>query len=448
MKKKNKLKKINSVKGMNDILPSDSGIWRIFIDLLINIFNSYGYKYICTPILEYSKLFTQGIGENTDIVEKEMYSFIDKLNGDNLTLRPENTTSIIRSVIEHNLLYNGPKRLYYTGPMFRHERPQFGRYRQFNQIGVEAIGLSGPDIDAEIILICQRLWKKINLTNIHLELNSIGLLHERIKYRKDLILYLNKYYDLLDENTKQRLYTNPLRILDTKIPVLQNIIKKAPKILDYLGKESLDHFMELQDILKKHNVLFKINHRLVRGLDYYNLTVFEWITNDLGTQNTIVGGGRYDALAEKLGGKAIAACGFAIGVERIFKLIKKNNLIEESKNYDIYIIHKGELANKQAFSIAENLRNNGLNAILHCKNFNNETSSFRSQMKQANKSGAMFAVIIGNKEVLNKTVSIKFLRKCFSKEEEYKQKIIKLEHLSYFIRKNISLYKKNKYSDF
>ncbi|MFX1672131.1 histidine--tRNA ligase [Paraburkholderia sp. A2WS-5] len=406
---KRKLEKLTGVKGMNDILPQDAGLWDFFETTVKSMLRSYGYQNIRTPIVEHTQLFTRGIGEVTDIVEKEMYSFTDALNGENLTLRPENTAAVVRASIEHNMLYDGPKRLWYVGPMFRHERPQRGRYRQFHQVGVEALGFAGPDADAEIILMCQRLWDDLGLTGIKLEINSLGLAEERAAHRVELIEYLEQHVDLLDEDGKRRLYTNPLRVLDTKNPALQEIANNAPKLIDFLGEHSRAHFDGLQRLLKANNIPFKINPRLVRGLDYYNLTVFEWVTDKLGAQGTVAAGGRYDPLIEQLGGKPTAACGWAMGVERILELLKEENLVPEEEGCDVYVVHQGEAAREQAFIVAERLRDTGLDVILHCS-ADGQSASFKSQMKRADASGAAFAVVLGEDEVARGEAGVKALR--------------------------------------
>jgi len=406
---KNKLEKLTGVKGMNDLLPADAPLWAFFESTVQSMLKSYGYQNIRTPIVEHTQLFTRGIGEVTDIVEKEMYSFTDALNGEKLTLRPENTAAVVRASIEHNLLYDGPKRLWYVGPMFRHERPQRGRYRQFHQVGVEALGFAGPDADAEIIMMCQRLWDDLGLTGIRLELNSLGQAEERARHRADLIAYLEKHQDQLDEDGKRRLYSNPLRVLDTKNPAMQAMVDAAPKLIDYLGEASLKHFEGVQRLLLENNIPFKINPRLVRGLDYYNLTVFEWITDQLGSQGTVAGGGRYDPLVEQLGGKPAPSCGWAMGVERILELLKAADLGPEPQGCDAYVLHQGDEARIKAFIAAERLRDAGFDVILHCS-ANGASSSFKSQMKRADASGAAFAVIFGEDEVANGTVSVKALR--------------------------------------
>ncbi|TDN69601.1 histidine--tRNA ligase [Paraburkholderia sp. BL10I2N1] len=429
---KKKLEKLSGVKGMNDILPQDAGLWEFFESTVKSMLRSYGYQNIRTPIVEHTQLFTRGIGEVTDIVEKEMYSFTDALNGENLTLRPENTAAVVRASIEHNMLYDGPKRLWYVGPMFRHERPQRGRYRQFHQVGVEALGFAGPDADAEIILMCQRLWDDLGLTGIKLEINSLGLAEERAAHRVELIAYLEEHLDVLDEDAKRRLYTNPLRVLDTKNPVLQEIAQNAPKLIDFLGEASLAHFEGLQRILKANNIPFRINPRLVRGLDYYNLTVFEWITDKLGAQGTVAAGGRYDPLIEQLGGKPTAACGWAMGVERILELLKEDKLVPEDEGCDVYVVHQGEASRDQAFIIAERLRDTGLDVILHCSP-DGQAASFKSQMKRADSSGAAFAVILGEDEIANGTVGVKPLRNVGSEGGKSEQQNVPAEDLTEFL---------------
>lgn len=406
---KKKIERLTGVKGMNDILPADAPLWEFFEATVRSLLKSYGYQNIRTPIIEHTSLFTRGIGEVTDIVEKEMYSFTDALNGEKLTLRPENTAAVVRASIEHNLLYDGPKRLWYVGPMFRHERPQRGRYRQFHQVGVEALGFAGPDADAEIIMMCQRLWDDLGLTGIRLEINSLGQAEERAAHRQELIAYLEQHLDQLDEDGKRRLHTNPLRVLDTKNPAMQQIVDNAPKLLDFLGEASLAHFEGLQRLLRENNIPHKINPRLVRGLDYYNLTVFEWVTDQLGSQGTVAGGGRYDPLVEQLGGKPAPSCGWAMGVERILELLKDAQRVPEQDGCDVYVVHQGEPARIRAFIAAERLRDAGFDVILHCSADGGQ-GSFKSQMKRADASGAAYAVIIGDDEVAADTATVKPLR--------------------------------------
>ncbi|WP_374240441.1 histidine--tRNA ligase [Zoogloea sp.] len=398
-------KTLQAVRGMNDILPDDAEVWEQFEDIVRDWLRSYGYRPIRMPIVEPTPLFKRAIGEVTDIVEKEMYSFEDALNGEHLTLRPEGTASCVRAAIQHNLLFGSPRRLYYHGPMFRHERPQKGRYRQFHQVGVEALGFDGPDIDAEHILMCARLWDDLGLEDVKLEINSLGSSEERAAHRAALIAYLEAHKDSLDEDGQRRLYTNPLRILDTKNPDLQAIVEAAPKLADFLGEESIKHFDGVQAILKDAGLPYRINHRLVRGLDYYNRTVFEWVTTRLGAQGTICAGGRYDGLVAQLGGKPAPAAGFAMGVERLLALWQESGGQAERIVPDVYLVHAGEAAQRAAFRVAEGLRGTGFAVTLHCGG-----GSFKSQMKRADASGAPFAVVIGDDEAAAGEVSLKPLR--------------------------------------
>ena len=398
-------KTLQAVRGMNDILPDDAEVWEQFEDIVRDWLRSYGYRPIRMPIVEPTPLFKRAIGEVTDIVEKEMYSFEDALNGEHLTLRPEGTASCVRAAIQHNLLFGSPRRLYYHGPMFRHERPQKGRYRQFHQVGVEALGFDGPDIDAEHILMCARLWDDLGLEDVKLEINSLGSSEERAAHRAALIAYLEAHKDSLDEDGQRRLYTNPLRILDTKNPDLQVIVEAAPKLADFLGEESIKHFDGVQAILKDAGLPYRINHRLVRGLDYYNRTVFEWVTTRLGAQGTICAGGRYDGLVAQLGGKLAPAAGFAMGVERLLALWQESGGQAERIVPDVYLVHAGEAAQRAAFRVAEGLRGTGFAVTLHCGG-----GSFKSQMKRADASGAPFAVVIGDDEAAAGEVSLKPLR--------------------------------------
>ncbi|WP_151636312.1 histidine--tRNA ligase [Noviherbaspirillum aerium] len=409
MSENKKAEKIVGVKGMNDILPADAPLWELFENTVQSVLKSYGFQQIRTPIVEPTALFARGLGAVTDIVEKEMYSFVDSMNGDNLTLRPESTAGVVRAALEHNLTYDGPKRLWYVGPMFRHERPQRGRYRQFHQVGAEAIGFTGPDIDAELIMLCQRLWDDLGLEGIRLELNSIGNADERNRHRADLVAYFEQHKELLDADAQRRLHSNPLRILDTKNPAMQEMVNGAPKLLDYLGEESRAHFEGVQKILRHNSIPFTINPRLVRGMDYYNRTVFEWVTDQLGSQGTVCGGGRYDPLIEMFGGKPTPACGFAMGVERLLELLKANGERFEPNQCDVYVVHQGEEAQLQAFVVAERLRDAGLDVILHC-GASNGGSSFKAQMKRADASGAGFAIIIGEDEVAKSVAAVKNMR--------------------------------------
>jgi histidyl-tRNA synthetase len=413
---------LQAIRGMNDILPADAERWESFEELIRDWLTAYGYRPIRMPLVEPTPLFARAIGAVTDIVEKEMYSFTDSLNGEQLTLRPEGTASCVRAVLQHNLLYDGPKRLWYMGPMFRHERPQKGRYRQFHQVGIEALGLSGPDIDAEQIIMCDRLWNDLGLNgdgNIKLEINSLGEAEERARHRADLIAYLEKHADQLDEEAKRRLHTNPLRILDTKNPSMQVLVEGAPKLIDYLGEASLKHFAGVQQLLKDAAIPYRINSRLVRGLDYYNLTVFEWVTEALGAQGTICAGGRYDGLVAQLGGKAAPACGFAMGIERLMALLEAKVGFIEPPVPDVYVVHQGEAAQRLAFRAAEVLRDTGCAVLTHMGG-----GSFKSQFKRADASGAQLALIVGDDEAAANAVTIKPLR------EEAEQQRVPLDQLA------------------
>ncbi len=411
---------LQSVRGMNDILPDEAEFWEIFEDTVRSWLKAYGYRPIRMPIVEPTPLFKRAIGEVTDIVEKEMYSFEDSLNGEQLTLRPEGTAGCVRAVIQHGLANQVPRRLYYIGQMFRHERPQKGRYRQFHQVGVESIGFAGPDIDAEMILMGARLWADLGLDGIQLQINSLGQPEERAQHRAALITYFEEHAEILDEDAKRRLYTNPLRILDTKNPALQDMCAAAPKLIDYLGAESLAHFEGVQRVLRDAGVPFTINPRLVRGLDYYNLTVFEWVTDKLGAQGTVCAGGRYDGLVEQLGGKSTPACGFAMGVERLIALIKESGGEPAVPAPDVYIVHQGDEASRLAFRVAEGLRDQGIDVLLHCGG-----GSFKSQMKKADSSGATFAVVIGDDEAATGEAQLKSLR-----EEGVAQRKLKVDDLA------------------
>jgi histidyl-tRNA synthetase len=415
-------KTIQAVRGMNDILPQDAALWEFFEDTVRDWLRAYGYTQLRTPIVESTDLFVRSIGEVTDIVEKEMYSFEDRLNGEQLTLRPEGTASCVRAVIEHNLLYNAPQRLWYMGPMFRHERPQKGRYRQFHQVGVESLGYDGPDIDVEHIVMTARLWKLLGLQDVTLEINTLGSAEARAQYRKHLTTYFEQHANLLDEDAKRRLHSNPLRILDSKNPAMQTMIEAAPRLADVLDQVSLQHFEQLQTMLHAAKVPFRINTRLVRGLDYYNATVFEWVTTRLGAQGTVCAGGRYDSLIEQIGGKPAPACGYAMGVERLLALLQEQGFQPPEKTPHIYIAHVGELADKMAFAVAEQLHDAGLSAVLHCGG-----GSFKSQMKRADASGARYAVIIGDDEAQAGEVTLKPMRE---QGEQVKCSIINL--ISYF----------------
>ena len=413
--------RIQGVRGMNDVLPADEPLWRRLEDAVAGCMRAYGYQRIRTPILEQTRLFVRGIGEVTDIVEKEMYSFTDSLNGEALTLRPECTAGVVRAAIEHNLTYDGPKRLWYTGPMFRHERPQKGRYRQFHQVGAEALGFAGPDADAEVILLCQRLWDDLGLAGVQLEINSLGQPQERRAHREALIAYLEANADQLDEDARRRLHSNPLRILDTKNPAMQALVEAAPKLIGFLGTESLEHFERLQVLLRAQNLPFRINPRLVRGLDYYNLTVFEWVVDGL----TICGGGRYDPLVEMLGGKPAPACGFALGVERVIELMRRSEPDLAEPLCDVYVVHQGVQAEFAAFQAAERLRDTGLDVVMHCGG-----GSFKAQFRRADASGAFAAVVIGEDEAAVGEVTVKWLRAEDSGAGAGQQQRVSLERLA------------------
>jgi histidyl-tRNA synthetase len=389
---------------MNDILPEDVHVWTFFEDTVRNWLASYGYREIRMPMLERTELFVRSIGEVTDIVEKEMYTFTDGLNGESLTLRPEGTASCVRAALEHNLLYGSPQRLWYSGPMFRHERPQKGRYRQFHQFGVEALGYEGPDIDVEQIVMCARLWRTLGLDGITLELNTLGDPEARARYRTRLVEYLERHRGRLDGDSLRRLTTNPLRVLDSKNPAMQAVIADAPKMIDDLDPASAAHFEAVQAGLQAAGVAFVINPRLVRGLDYYNRTVFEWTTTLLGAQGTVCAGGRYDGLIAQVGGKPMPACGYAMGVERLLELVAAVRAVEASMP-DAYVLRQGEAAERYAERIAEELRDAGLHVILHCGG-----GSFKSQMRRADASRARFAVIIGAEEAAAGDVTLKPLR--------------------------------------
>jgi histidyl-tRNA synthetase len=392
---------LQAVRGMNDVLPdaAEQRLW--FEGVLAGWFARYGYRHLRTPLLEHTALFRRAIGEATDIVEKEMYTFTDALNNENLTLRPEATASTVRAAIEHSLLYEGPKRLWYLGPMYRHERPQKGRYREFHQFGAEALGFEGPEIDAELIVMCAALWKALGLEGIRLELNTIGSSEERAAYRADLVRHLEAHEAQLDADAKRRLHTNPMRVLDSKNPLVQEVVAGAPDMMRYLGDASRAHFEGLQRLLAAAGVPFQINPRLVRGLDYYNLTVFEWITDRLGAQGTVCGGGRYDGLFAQLGGKPTPGVGFAAGVERLVALLAA----PAPAGPDAYLVHQGAGTLEFAFALGEELRAAGFAVVLHAGG-----GSFKSQMKKADASGAALALIVGEDELKAGAVTVKPLR--------------------------------------
>jgi len=395
---------IQSVRGMNDCLPDVTDTWQAFEAIVRDWLRRYGYREMRTPILEHTGLFKRAIGEVTDIVEKEMYTFVDELNGESLALRPEGTASSVRAVIQHNLLYDGGKRLWYTGPMFRHERPQKGRYRQFHQVGVEALGFAGPDTDAELIVMCADLWRALGIAP-SLQINTLGDAESRHRHRAKLIAYFEAHLDALDEDSRRRLHSNPLRILDSKNPAMQALNDAAPKLMDELDEAALAHFEALKAMLRDNGIAYEINPRLVRGLDYYNRTVFEWVTDQLGAQGTVCAGGRYDGLIEQLGGKPAPAAGFAMGIERLLSLMETGSVALATPVPDAYIVHAGDAAQAFAWKAASALRGAGLDTVLHCGG-----GSFKSQMKKADASRARYALIIGDDEAATQQVTLKPLR--------------------------------------
>jgi histidyl-tRNA synthetase len=418
------LKKLQAIKGMNDLLPDDAPLWQYFEAKVTDLLQSYAYREIRTPLLEQTELFARGIGEATDIVEKEMYTFTDR-NGDSLTLRPEGTASCVRACEQHQMLFNRgilTQKLWYRGPMFRHEKPQKGRLRQFHQFGVEAFGYTGPDIDAELLILTHRLWKSLGISEaVELQINSLGSADERIEHKKALVVFLESIKDELDDDSQRRLYKNPLRVFDSKDKKTQSLLSGAPELKDFLGEESIAHFEGLKILLDSVGVPYVINPRLVRGLDYYNQTVFEWVTSKLGSQGTICGGGRYDGLVTQLGGHASPAVGFGLGVERLILLLRELNVVpmEITQTLDVYIVALAQVQ-IQATQFSERLRDElpNLRIQLHSGG-----GSFRSQMKKADKSGASIALILGESEIENSEVGVKFLR------QEREQETLKQQEL-------------------
>jgi histidyl-tRNA synthetase len=417
--------RIQGVRGMNDVLPDAAHLWEHLEETVRGWLRAYGYRPIRTPILEKTELFVRSIGAVTDIVEKEMYTFTDALNGESLTLRPEGTAACARAVIEHNLLYGGPQRLWYSGPMFRHERPQKGRYRQFHQIGVEAFGFPGPDIDAEHLVMCARLFRTLGVGEVGLELNTLGSAQARARYRERLVRYLERHEAALDEDSRRRLRVNPLRVLDSKNPDMAEVIAGAPRLADDLDEPSRAAFDRVQELLGAAGVAFTVNPRLVRGLDYYTGLVYEWVSPELGAQNAVCAGGRYDGLLEQLGGKPAPACGFALGVERLLALVERA-APPAARPADVYLAHQGEGAERAAVAAAEALRDGGLSVVLHCGG-----GSFKTQLRRADASGAAYAVIIGEEEARAGEVSVKPLR------EAAPQVRVRLEEALALIRKGL-----------
>lgn len=417
--------KIQSIRGMHDILPNQTPLWQHLESTVRKLLNRYGYKEIRMPIVEVSELFSRAVGEVTDIVEKEMYTFSDR-NGDLLTLRPEGTAGCVRAGIQHGLLHNQQQRLWYTGPMFRHERPQKGRYRQFQQVGVETYGIASADIDAELITMGFNLWQQLGLKNIRLELNTLGSNESRQHYREKLIAYFSEHLDVLDADAKNRLHSNPLRILDTKNPEMKDIVKNAPELYDYIDDESKSHFQGLCTRLDTLGISYTVNTRLVRGLDYYSRTVFEWITDELGAQGTICAGGRYDGLVQQLGGRSTPASGFAMGLERLVSLMEEQGSMADTKQLDIYLIMAGDRAQLTGILLAEMLRKQlpHLRILTNCGG-----GSFKAQIKRADKSGANLALILGDDEIEKNNVTIKFLR------QKKDQETISQNALEQYLRK-------------
>ncbi|WP_218746689.1 histidine--tRNA ligase [Vibrio parahaemolyticus] len=409
-------KTIQAIRGMNDCLPTQSPLWQKLENTVKNVISAYGYNEVRMPIVEETNLFSRAVGEETDVVSKEMYTFDDR-NGDSLTLRPEGTAGCVRSCIQNSLINRDEQRLWYMGPMFRHERPQKGRYRQFHQCGVEVFGLNGPDVDAELIMMTARLWRELGIDkHVRLELNSIGSQEDRVDYRTALVAFLEQHIDVLDEDCKRRMHTNPLRVLDTKNPDIQAILGDAPRLSEYLGEESKAHFAGLCELLDAAGIEYTVNERLVRGLDYYNRTVFEWITESLGAQGTVCGGGRYDGLVEQLGGKPTPAVGFAMGLERLVLMLETLELTDVRRSVDVYVVTAGEGTMMAGMKLAEQLREaiSGVRVMNHFGGGN-----FKKQFKRADKVGAVVALVLGENEVADNTVVLKDL--VGGEQETYSQ---------------------------
>ena len=403
---------LQAIRGMNDILPAQSPAWQYFEDTVRSVLDTYGFQEIRMPIVEKTELFKRSIGEVTDIVEKEMYTFDDR-NGDSLTLRPEGTAGCVRACIQHGLTHNQVQRLWYSGPMFRHERPQKGRYRQFHQIGIEVFGLDGPDVDAELLMLTARLWKRLGLQQVSLQLNSLGTSADRAKFREALVSYLQQHREQLDEDSKRRLESNPLRILDSKSPQTQSLLEEAPRLSEYIDAESQAHFEQLCSLLDAARIPYTVNPRLVRGLDYYGRTVFEWVTDQLGAQGTVCAGGRYDVLVEQLGGRTTPAVGFAMGIERLIALLESQHVSLPDKAPHVYIVAVGEQAQRHGLLLSEQLRDSvpALRIMTHCGG-----GSFKSQFKKADRSGAHFALVLGDEELEQGRAGLKALREQTDQE--------------------------------
>lgn len=417
-------KQISAIRGMNDLYGAEVEAFDYLLEIAQATLKQYGYQSIRLPIVERTELFARSIGEVTDIVEKEMYTFDDR-NGESMTLRPEGTAGCVRAMIQNGLTHNQIQKVYYNGPMFRYERPQRGRYRQFNQFGVEVFGLHGPDIDAELITLSARLWDKLGLTNLELQINSLGSREARAAYRDVLVTYFEQHKSSLDEDSLRRLETNPLRILDTKNPSMKEVVEGAPKLIDHLDSESIEHFEALKKNLDDVGIEYVINPNLVRGLDYYNRSVFEWVTTELGAQGTVCAGGRYDGLVEQIGGKPTPAVGFAMGMERLMALLMDKQLVPAHATPDVYMVLVGENVQRPGLVISEKIRDDlhGLNVQMNCGG-----GSFKSQFKKADKSGAKYAIILGEDEVLQQVVAVKPLRS----EEE--QQTVKWDELTAYLR--------------
>ena len=403
---------LQAIRGMNDILPAQSPAWQYFEDTIRSVLDAYGFQQIRMPIVEKTELFKRSIGEVTDIVEKEMYTFDDR-NGDSLTLRPEGTAGCVRACIQHGLTHNQVQRLWYSGPMFRHERPQKGRYRQFHQVGIEVFGLDGPDVDAELLMLTARLWKRLGLQQVSLQLNSLGTSADRAKFREALVSYLQQHREQLDEDSKRRLESNPLRILDSKSPQTQSLLEEAPRLSEYIDAESQAHFEQLCSLLDAARIPYTVNQRLVRGLDYYGRTVFEWVTDQLGAQGTVCAGGRYDVLVEQLGGRTTPAVGFAMGIERLIALLESQHVSLPDKAPHVYIVAVGEQAQRHGLLLSEQLRDSvpTLRIMTHCGG-----GSFKSQFKKADRSGAHFALVLGDEELEQGRAGLKALREQTDQE--------------------------------
>ncbi len=418
-----KNEKLVAIKGMNDILPPDSAMWEWFEAKVRDLMGRFAYRNIRTPLAEHTALFVRGLGEVTDIVEKEMYSFEDRADkhgqAEHLTLRPEGTAGVVRAVVENNMLYDGGKRLFYIGPMFRREKPQRGRYRQFHQVGVEALGFAGAELDAEVILLAAQLWKDLGIEGVRLELNSLGQPEERKAHRDALVAYFEQHTRVMDDEAKRRMHSNPLRVLDTKNPAMQDMVNAAPQLLDFLGDASKAHLKAVQDILDANGVVWSINPRLVRGMDYYNLTVFEFITDKLGSQGTICGGGRYDYLIEQIGGKAAPAVGWGMGIERVLELIKELNIQWDRPSIDAYAILPDAQHLPQAVTVLQALRNAGVSVQMHGAATAEGMGSMKSQFKKADASGARCALIFGGDEMQRGMVTVKQLRDGAGAQTEY-----------------------------